>query len=122
MDAIQAVVLNLRNDSGVDALISNRIYFKYAPNGVDYPLVNVSPVSSLAMNTLDGEVTNTNRERLQIDVWGENYEDVATVAAAVKTAINAESTNFKPVIQDTRHDDDLNNGLVRIILDYALWI
>lgn len=121
MDAVQATVLNLRNDAGVGALIEDRIYFRYAPNGVDYPLVNVTPVSSLAMNTLNGEVTNTKRERLQIDVWGLTYESVIAVAAAVKTAINAETTNFKPVIQDTRHDDDTNNGLVRIILDYALW-
>lgn len=122
MNAIEGVVTNLKADAGVGALIADRIYFRYAPAGAAYPLVNVTPVSDLAINTLDGEVTGTTRARLQLDVWGETYETVAAVAAAVKTAINAESTNFKPVIQDTRHDDDSSNGLVRIILDYALWI
>lgn len=122
MDAIQAVFLNLRNSAGVGALIDDRIYFRYAPAGVAYPLVNVTPVDSLAMNTLDGEITNLGRHRVQIDVWGETYETVSATAAAVKTAINAELSNFKPVLQDTRHDDEATTGLVRIILDYALWI
>lgn len=121
MESIQAMRLRLTTDSTVTTLVGQRIYFKYAPAGVDYPLVNLTPISSAAFATLSGEATNISRDRIQVDIWAETLEQLTPAAAAVQASISG-ATTFKAVHLETNHGGDDNNGLVRVQIDFSIWI
>jgi hypothetical protein len=73
------------------------------------------------MPTLSGEATNVNRDRVQVDVWAETLAEVTPVAAAVSASLLGAST-FKAVHLETNHSADDNNGLVRVQIDFSIWI
>lgn len=121
MESIQHIVTNLTSDETVQSLISDRVYFRHAPKGASFPLVNIVPVSDEPFMTLGGEVTNQTRMRVQVDIWAKTYAELVPLTTAVLNSINEETTNFKAVRLDRRYEDDNPNGLERVILDFAIW-
>jgi len=121
MESIEAMRVRLLADTTVSNLLNDRIYYRYTPAGVDFPTVNLTPISTSAMATLSGEASNVNRDRIQVDIWAETLAEVTPAAAAVSASLLSAST-FKAVHLETNHGADDNNGLVRVQIDFAVWI
>ena len=73
----------LIGDSGVGALVSTRIYPDDLPQKPTYPAITYQRISNSGQNGS----SNRRESRWQLNCWGETYDDVTDLAAAVKAFI-----------------------------------
>lgn len=106
----------LKNNSGVNALISGRIYPMVAPQNVAKPYMTYQVVSGLKIQCIGGEIYQGNF-RFQIDVWGLTYSNVKAVSEAVKSAL----VGFKASNNiDITDDYESETQLFRQIIDFRI--
>ncbi|MBZ5566573.1 MAG: DUF3168 domain-containing protein [Acidobacteriia bacterium] len=78
----------LKADTGIQALVGNRVRVGRIPQGSDYPTVVIKFVASEFINALEG--TNaTQMRRVQIDCWGNTPEEVDNLAQAVHNLLDS---------------------------------
>lgn len=87
----QVVIARLLADSGVDAVVGDRIYPGSAPQGATSPLIVVNTISLAPGYADDGEIGLDN-VRLQIDCYAPNYTGSYNASQAVRAALSAAFT------------------------------
>ena len=83
-----ALIAKLLADSGVSALVSNRVYPVSRPQGTALPAISLGTVSNVPVYTNDGEA-GIAESRVQVDCWGATYGSVKAVARAVTASLSA---------------------------------
>lgn len=91
-----ALILYLREDTGVASLVNDRIYPLVAPQRAELPLLTYQRVDGERIRTLAGP-TGSAHPRLQINCFATTYRDAKTLAEAVRLALDG--------LADTTMDD-----------------
>ncbi len=74
-------------DSGLSALVSERVHPVLLPQNSTLPAVTYQLISQDPLHTLDGPV-NLNRPRVQFDVWADTYLEMEAVNDALRNALD----------------------------------
>lgn len=119
MIASKLVINHLKSDVGIVALVSDRLFFRHAPEDTLYPLINIMPVDDTPINALSGEA-DLKRERIQVDVWAKTFKEAQAVAAGVVSSVDGAAT-FSAVRQGSSSSFDDDPNLNRIIIDFSIW-
>lgn len=108
----------LRNDSGVAALVSQRIYPLQLPQTPTYEAISYERVS----NTPQNGSTNMRRTRWSISCWAATYGEAHTLANAVKAAMeDYRGGDIKLAMVENEIDDyDDDAEVYRTIVDVML--
>lgn len=118
----------LANDSGVADLVGTgspptdnaRVYGNLLPQDVAMPAVSFSRVSTRPLVGLGSSGGKTNL-RVQVDSWAETYEGAKALAAAVRSAMEGSTTNFKAMWLNEfdLYEDDPK--VHHISQDFSVW-
>lgn len=109
----------LSSDPSIAAIVSTRVYPVWLPQDVTLPAICYSRVSGGQVNSLTG-YSGLENPRIQIDVWGEAYSTVQTLAALVHAAMDG-ATTFGALLEsdlDFYEDDTL---IYRVSMDFSVW-
>ena len=101
----------LSNDTDVKALVSTRVYPLKLPQGWTLPAITYQLVSNERAHTLAGP-SGRIRPRFQIDCWDDDYEDVKTLATAVRQCLDG----FK---DDSNTESDI--GGITLVGERDIW-
>lgn len=106
----------LKNDAGVNALVSGRVYPLVAPQNVAKPYVTYQVVSGLKFQCMGGQIYQGDF-RFQIDVWSTTYSNVKAISEAVKNClIGFKDSNNINIIDGYENETQL----FRQIIDFNL--
>lgn len=83
----KAVYAILTGDATVSGLVSTRVYPVRAPQDVSYPYVVYTPTNTTPTDTKDG-VSPLDVIGVQVDVYDDNYDDMVTLAGAIRNALD----------------------------------
>lgn len=112
--------------SGVTALVSDRIYFVRADQDVETPYIVVTKISGVREHSHDGS-SELAHPRFQISVFGTTYSSCKSVTAAVQAALQGykgamSDVTVGAVFYDNETDTyESDTGLFQIITDYTIW-
>lgn len=135
-DIMAAFHNHLRDDAGVAALVSTRIYEGIAPANAALPRVTLNRISSPSRSAHQGGSGGLVQARIQIDCWGsQGAAEHVSVADAVRDALDGfmQSTmgddvlDVRSVTLDaewTEYDTPVNadeSGIPRVIQEYLVW-
>ena len=99
------LVTQLRTTTAVTDLVGSAIYPATARQNTALPYITHFTVSDVAVNHSAG-ATDTNRCRIQLDCWGETYDQTNTLAAAVAACLEGWSNgDGDPAISSCHYDD-----------------
>jgi len=106
-------------DALVSGMISRRIYPLRLPPKAQLPAIVYQRVSVDPVNSLGGD-SNLDNVRIQTTCWAQTYEEVVTLALAVRQALNGSSSlKSRTVLEvDTEDRETKNFG---VVTDYAVW-
>lgn len=109
----------LRDNAGVAAVVSGRIYPLILPQGCILPAISYERVSTSPVVSLSG-FSNLESARVQIDCMASTYSAAKGLAALVFTAMNS-ATLFKSV--PLGQTDILENDTMtyRVSMDFSAW-
>jgi len=126
----EALMLALRADAALAALVGGRIDWGARPQADAVPAVTLHLVDSPKSHTMRGRETLT-QSRVQIDCFGGDYFEAKFVARAVSAAIDAlKAEPLRCFLLDERDDDfTLADGpdasgaseIHRTIIDVRVW-
>lgn len=106
----------LKNDSGVKALINERVYPLVAPQNVIKPYITYRVINGLKIQCLGGQIFQGDY-RMQLDCFGTSYASVKSISQAVKNClIGFMTSNNINIIDD--YDDETR--LFRQIIDFKI--
>lgn len=106
----------LKNDSGVKALINERVYPLVAPQNVTKPYITYRVVTGLKIQCLGGQIFQGDY-RMQLDCFGTSYASVKAISQAVKNClIGFMASNNINIIDD--YDDETQ--LFKQIIDFKI--
>ena len=111
----------LAAQSTVTDLVSTRIYPNRLPDNPTVPAVVYQRISTL--NELASGDVPLRRIRLQVDCWGDRYEDVVAVAEAIHTAADMGSASGLHAMIPEDDDDSYDSEalLHRRRIDLFIW-
>ena len=121
----QAIGKILADNTGVAALVGERIYTQSAPLEAVYPLITFSLASKVPTNTKDGGSV-VDESRIQVDVYSKLALTAGQIEAAVRTALDGYSgTLFSHRIdsiyfEQQRELFDPEQRVYRISTDYFI--
>lgn len=116
----------LKNNAGVNALVSGRIYPQTLPQNVVLPAIVYSQISSVRGSSHSG-TSGFASCRFQVDIWATTYYQASTVANAVRTALDnykgvMGSSNVGSAFLENELDGfDPETQSQRVIQDYMIW-
>ncbi|MDD4986375.1 MAG: DUF3168 domain-containing protein [Dehalococcoidales bacterium] len=126
----QALMTFLLAQSGITALVGDRIHFVRAPQDVAHPYLVISKVDDPGMHSHDGPV-KLGDPRLQFSAFAETYGAAKLVTAAVKTALNGYKGTMGGdggvFVGGVFYDDETDldpgdgSGLFGVAADYIIW-
>ena len=90
MSVEAAVRASLVANSGVLAMVSNRVYVGILPQGVVFPCVLIYPVTQNDDPTINS-IPTTKWARLQIEAWADTYAAMQSLHDAINTALAGQS-------------------------------
>ena len=108
--------LHLKNDSGVSALVGERIYPMIAPQDVMTPYITYQVVNDNSNQCVGGDVYQ-NDTRLQVDVWDVKYSKVDEIKEAVISALIGFKSSNSISAMDEYEDE---TKLYRQLIDFKL--
>jgi hypothetical protein len=91
---LQGLFNYLTDDTGVKALISNRLFPLLAKQGTAFPYAVYSVISAERVHSDDGPALNA-MPRVQIDCYGRTYGQAREVFEAMRTALDGFSGFFE---------------------------
>lgn len=106
----------LKNNTGVNALVSGRIYPMVAPQNVVRPYITYRVITGLKIQCMGGEIYQGDY-RFQIDVWSETYSNSKAISEAVKSALVGFMSSNNINIEDDYEDE---TGLFRQVIDFKI--
>jgi hypothetical protein len=104
--------------NALKGLVSNRCYPLLMPQNPSYPSIIYTRISSTPENTLNGGAT-IDLVRFQIDSYAETYSAARTLAASVRTAMEAAA--FKGLLQTDQDFLEPDVTVYRVTQDYYVW-
>lgn len=109
----------LSGTTEITDVVQDRIYPTVLRQNTIYPAITYTRISGGQVNSLTG-YSNLESPRIQIDVWGDNYSDVKSLAAAVHTAMGA-ATTFGALLESDQdlYEDDVK--IHRVCMDFIVW-
>ena len=114
--SIETTLYNtLRNNAGVEALVSTRIYPLVAPDNAATPYITYQVIVGTAHNKL-ASAPDSERKIIQINCISNTYTNAKAIAEACKSAINV-SVGY---LVSERDDYFSQNESYRIMLDFSL--
>lgn len=119
MNAISLALATLAASSDLAVVVSTRIYLNETDQSKPMPQITLTDVSDNPLNDMQGEAQTFN-ERIQIDVYANQYSESKDITDLVKAALAAE-TNYSAVRISTQKIKDLETQIHRWITDYSLW-
>lgn len=112
----ETIFSTLTADSGVTAIVSNRVYPVVIPQKGTLPAITYQRVSGRRENGISG-AGELVAVRVQVDCWAESYSSVRALADAASAALIA--AGFLPVGDRDGFEDEV---LVhRVILEFTIW-
>ena len=113
----EAQVYNLlKNDSGVKALINERVYPLVAQQNVTKPYITYRVINGLKIQCLGGQIYQGDY-RMQLDCYALTYPNVKAISQAVKNClIGFMASNNINIIDD--YDDETR--LFKQIIDFKI--
>lgn len=103
----------LSNASGVSSIVSTRIYPSRIPQIKDFPAISYHQVSRVPTDQKDA-VSGLDKVDFDIICWGKNYDQLNTLSAAVRTALDRVSISSQGATVDTivfvREQDSFDDG------------
>jgi hypothetical protein len=119
----------LVNDSGVSALVVDRVFPVQAPEGAPAPLIVFLGVSIVPVTGVSGQNKLT-KKRMQFDCYGQTYSDAKKLEKAINhVLINYQGTlgdsdstyvnGIQALLSQDLFDSDAN--LYRVSLDFEVW-
>ena len=105
----------LRNNAGVAALVSTRIYPLVAPDNAAVPFIVYQLITGMAHNQLVG-APGSERKVLQVSCVANSYTAAKAIAVACKASINV-SVGY---LMSERDDFFDQAEFYRIMLDFSL--
>jgi hypothetical protein len=113
---------HLAADSGITALVSDRIYPMVVPQGAAMPALTFQHIGGQPMTNLAGGDGNLLNYRVQINCWSDTYLQAQALAELVRTRLQTAASTFKAVAtlvpQDTFEPDPKRFG---VYLDFSFW-
>lgn len=82
----QVIYSVLKNDANVSG-VTTSIYNHAIPQGVAWPAITYMRISNEPQDTKSG-VSGTDNIMLDVDLWGDNYATLKTLAGHVRTALD----------------------------------
>jgi hypothetical protein len=111
---------NLKNDSGVAALVADRIYVAIAPQEAIMPAIIFHIISTVPENGLSGFL-GLDKVRVQVDAWAKTYKEARNIQIAARLAIAA-STVFKAICIESREQQyEPQTKHYAISSDWYIW-
>jgi len=110
------LVTQLKNDSGVSALVGTRIYPLKAPQNVTNPYIVYQVIKDNSKQCIGGS-TYQNDVRFQIDCWSTKYSEVKAIKEAVLSSIEGFKSSYNISVMD---DCEPETKLYRQIIDFKL--
>ncbi len=104
--------------NALKGLVSNRCYPLLMPENPSYTSIIYTRISSTPENTLNGGAT-IDLVRFQIDSYAETYSAARTLAASVRTAMEAAA--FKGLLQTDEDFFEPDVTIYRVTQDYYVW-
>lgn len=105
--------------AAVAAVVSTRIYPVVLPQDVALPAISYSRISGGQINSLTG-YSNLESPRIQVDVWGETYSSVKSLAADVHTAMDG-ATTFGALLESDMDMYEDDTKIHRVSMDFIVW-
>ncbi|RMD51893.1 DUF3168 domain-containing protein [Candidatus Parcubacteria bacterium] len=116
----------LKNDAGINALVSGRVYPLRLPQQPTLPAITYQRISTVRLQQLGG-VTNNARVRFQIDSFAETFNEIKDIAAAIRAALDGfkgtlSSDTVYRIISLSENDLYENEAdIYRNSQDYEVW-
>ena len=82
-NVMAAINLHLRNQAAIAALVSTRVYSLTLPQGITYPALVLTDVTTQHAEDFSGS-SGWARAQIQIDAWATTYAAAAALAEAVR--------------------------------------
>lgn len=89
----------LSNDATVSATVGTKIYPDIAPQTTSFPYVVYQEISTTPTDDKDG-TSKLDSIRLQIDMYDDNYDDIETLATAIRDALDRQTGTIQSVAVD----------------------
>ncbi len=99
-------------------LVSNRCYPMMMPEKPTFPAIVYSRISSLPFNTIVSAST-LDQIRVQVDIYANTYSAAKTLAASVRTAMEAAA--FKATLQTDQDLFEPDVKVYRVTQDFYVW-
>ena len=126
----EALIVRLLADSGVAALVSNRVFPGSRPQAAALPAVVLQRISGAPGYADDGEI-GLDHTRIQVDCWAETYAGAKLLARAVTACLSGfegtvGATVFQFIELDAERDlreggTDAADYPFRTALDFLIW-
>lgn len=116
MSAETTIYAALSNDAGVSAIVSTHISPLVRKQADPLPCVTYLRISGVPITSIDGDNSNLDSVRIQIDSWAASYAGAKALDAAVRAAMK--TTGALPVMDMDAYEDD--EATYRVTRDYVL--
>ena len=117
-DVEQAIYTALSTTSGVTSLVSTRSYPVVLPQGVAFPAITFSRVSTDPVFALAGS-EGKDAVRVQVDCWSRTYANAKDIANAVRAALEASPVYGQMRSQLETFEEETR--LFRVMQEYSVW-
>ena len=117
----------ITGDPAIGALIVSRMYPGKLPQTPVLPAITYNRISSGQEYELEGEEIDVRPARFDVNCWGEGYEDVVTLGAAVRARVSGyhgamgADTVQAILVEDERDGYEPETELWRRIIDCVIW-
>lgn len=110
MSVSKHIYKKLSTTSNIQSAVDTRIYPEVVPQGSEFPCIVYSKTSIEPNDTKSGASTN-DRINIQIDTYGETYQQTETISGRVRTALDRYSGTLEGItFQQVVFIDDSNEG------------
>jgi hypothetical protein len=125
----QALMTYLLAQSGITALVGQRIYFVIAPQETAKPYIVVTKIDAPEVGSHDGPAELAS-PRFQLSVFAVTYSAAKNISAAIKTALDGYSGTMGgagglhvdiPRREDENDFYEESTGLFQVASDYIVW-
>lgn len=123
----EALISLLLGDTGVSAIVGDRIFWGLRKQGSPLPALVLNRISSVHSYTLDGPV-DLSQSRIQIDCYAQTFGQTRALSRAVYAPLNGkravhEGVSFEGVFADSERDNPVEDDSLtfRTSIDFMVW-
>lgn len=103
------------------ALVLEQIYPLTLPKGATFPAIAYTVITAIPQSDLDGHDKGLWINRVQVDVYGSNYDEAQAVALLVKAALqDPPSTTLKCLLESQSDLFEEQKRVPRVSMDFSV--